>query len=299
MKKVMTLLLASVALGSLAGCKLSSSSVKDALTISAIDGLTLPSYSVNNGVYTFPLSSSAKEGVKLSGSLTNGSIVIDPGSLTDNKSFEIDLAGLSITSSSAYPIYYGGKESKLIVNVLSGSENTLTYNGTADKGAALFSENNLEIEGGGKINLLTTNAGHGFRGDDLVLAGTTDINISAIHDGIHGKTLTSSSYSGTTAITSCGSEAFDICDNDATTSTYKGAVSFGASTGTFTIGKCNDVFEVDNSFTIPSGVTISASECLSSPVTNLNAAAITVNVEGNFTVNGTALNSLSVATKAS
>jgi hypothetical protein len=49
-------------------------------------------------------------------------------------------------------------------------------------------------------------------------------------------------------------------------------VSFGASTGTYTIGKCNDVFEVDNSFTIPSGSYDHGRECASAAVTNLNAA---------------------------
>jgi hypothetical protein len=297
MKKILTLLLASAALGSLAGCKLTST--KDALTISAIDGLTLPKYTLANGVYTFPLSGSEKEGVKLSGSLSGGSIVIDPGSLSDNKSFEIDLAGVDIASSSAYPIYYGSKQSKLIVNVLSGSTNTLTYNGTAEKGAALYSENNLEVAGGGTLNLVTSKAGHGLRGDDLVLTGTNDINISAIHDGIHGKTLTCSSYSGTASIATCGSEAFDICDDDSTNNLYKGAVSFGTSSGTYAIGKCNDVFEVDNSFTIPSGVSISAANCLADPVTNLNSAAVTLSVLGSFTVNGNALATMEVATKAS
>ena len=299
MKKSFVILLASAALSSLSGCKFSASVTSDTLSINAIDGLSLPKYTLTNGVYTFPLSGSEKEGVKLSGSLTGGSIVIDPGSLSDNKSFEIDLAGLEISSSSAYPIYYGSKASKLIVNVLSGSENTLTYSGSADKGAALFSENNLEVEGGGKLNLVTEKAGHGMRGDDLALSGAGTIDIRAIHDGIHGKTLTASSYSGTTTIASCGSEAFDICDDDSTNNLYKGAVSFGASSGTFTIGKCNDVFEVDNSFQIPAGVSISASSCLSTPVTNLNSNTITVDVLGSFNVNGSALSTLSVATKAS
>jgi hypothetical protein len=169
--------------------------------------LTLPDYTVSNGVYTFPLSGSVKEGVRLSGTLSNGSIVIDPGTLSDNKSFEIDLSGVSITSSSDYPIYYGSKASKLIINALAGTTNSLTYNGTVEKGAALFSENNLDIEGSGSLALTTTKDGHGFRGDDLTLSGTTQINISAIHDGIHGKTLTSSSYSGTVAIASCGSRS--------------------------------------------------------------------------------------------
>jgi hypothetical protein len=299
MKKSLLILLASAALSSLSGCKLSASVTSDALSISAIDGLSLPNYTLKDGVYTFPLSGSEKEGMKLSGSLSGGSIVIDPGSLSDNKSFEIDLAGVDISSPSAYPIYYGSKASKLIVNILSGSENTLTYSGSADKGAALFSENNLEVLGGGKLNLVTDKAGHGMRGDDLILSGAGTIDISAIHDGIHGKTLTASSYSGVTTIASCGSEAFDICDNDSTNNLYKGAVSFGSGTGTFTIGKCNDVFEVDNSFAIPAGVNISASSCLSEAVTNLNSSSITVDVLGSFTVNGSALTTFQVATKAS
>jgi hypothetical protein len=299
MKKSHVILLSTLALGVLAGCKLSSNSVSDGLKIEAIDGLSLPEYTNASGVYTFPLSGTSKEGVKLSGSLSGGSIVIDPGSLSDNKSFEIDLAGVSLASSLDYPIYYASKESKLIVKALAGTTNTITYNGTTEKGAAIFSENNLEIAGSGTLNAVTSKAGHGLRGDDLTLSESPSINISAIHDGIHGKTLTVSSYSGVTNISSCGSEAFDICDNDDTAKTYKGAVAFGSSTSTFTIGKCNDVFEVDNSFAIPSGVSITANECASAAVTNLNVAAIDVTVNGTFKVNGTALSSYSIATKAS
>jgi hypothetical protein len=299
MNKSRVILLSALALSVLSGCKFSSNSVSDGLKIAAIDGLSLPSYTSSNGVYTFPLSGTSKEGVRLSGSLSNGSIVIDPGSLSDNKSFEIDLAGLTLSSNLDYPIYYGSKNSKLIVKALAGSSNTITYTGTTEKGAAIFSENNLDVSGGGTLNAVTSVAGHGLRGDDLTLLDSVSINISAIHDGIHGKTLTLSSYSGTTSIASCGSEAFDICDNDDTAKTYKGSVTFGTSNSNFTIGKCNDVFEVDNSFTIPSGVSITASECASAAVTNLNVSAIDVTVEGSFKVNGTSLSSFAVATKAS
>src|SRR5574344_966218 len=296
MKKSAIILLASLALSALASCKVTSTS--DALVLSAIDGLSLPSYKVKDGVYTFPLSGSSKEGVKLSGSLKEGSIVIDPGSLTDNKSFEIDLSGVSISSSSAYPIYYASTASKLIVKAVDGTVNSLTYAGTADKGAALFSENNLEIEGNGSLALTTTKAGHGARGDDLVLLDAPSLSIDAIHDGFHGKTFSATSFSGTASIAHSGSEAFDICDNDTTGTICKGAITFGSSTGKFTIGKCVDVFEADNSFSIPSGVSIVASDCTSVPVTNLNASVITVGVEGTFQVNGTALATYSVATKA-
>jgi hypothetical protein len=46
-------------------------------------------------------------------------------------------------------------------------------------------------------------------------------------------------------------------------------------------------------------VSIVAEKCSSDPVTNLNANAINVAVEGTFKVNGAALTSYSVATKAS
>ena len=108
---------------------------------------------MNVGVYAFPLSSTAKERVKLSDSFAGGSIAIGLGSLTDNKSFEIDLVGFSITSESAYPIYHGSKESKLIVDVINGSENI------------------LETEGRSQLNLLMVKAGRGFRGDDLIFGG--------------------------------------------------------------------------------------------------------------------------------
>lgn len=297
MKKSAIILLASLALSALASCKVTSTS--DALVLSAIDGLSLPTYTLKDGVYTFPLSGSSKEGVKLSGGLKEGSIVIDPGSLSDNKSFEIDLSNVSISSSSAYPIYYGSKASKLIVKAVDGTTNSLTYSGNEDKGAALYSENNLEIEGNGSLSLATTKAGHGARGDDLVLLDAPSLSLSAIHDGFHGKTFTASSFSGSAAIANSGSEAFDICDNDETGTVCKGAITFGASTGQFTIGQCVDVFEADNSFSIPSGVSIVAEKCSSDPVTNLNANAINVAVEGTFKVNGAALTSYSVATKAS
>jgi len=266
--------------------------------IGSISGLTLPTYTYNSGTYTFALDGVNKTGALLSGELS-GNIVIDPGTLTDNQYMELDLNGVTITSSSAAPIYYKSEESKVVVKAQKGTTNTLTYSGTSTKLASILSENNIEIGGKGTLNLVS--GGHGVKGDDITLSSATAISIDAGNDGIHGHSLIASAFTGTLAMGTIASQAFDINDVDDTALTYEGSIAFLPATSTdvasITIASCANVFQIDNSFTVSAGVSIVATTVTGLVIENLNPSSIDLTVDGSFTANGTAVLTQTIAGK--
>jgi hypothetical protein len=144
------------------------------LTIAAIDDATpLPAYTYSAGVYTFSLQETVVTGVSLSGTLDDGYILIDAGTLTDNAAMELDLNGVTIDSAVSAPIYYASSNSKLIISAKKGTTNTLAYSGTDTGVAALRSKNNLEIKGKGTLSL-NGGVGHGIKCDDLTLSSATN-----------------------------------------------------------------------------------------------------------------------------
>ena len=281
------------------GCAFSaSSSATDTLTIASCGSLAMPSYKKNGNAYIFVPSATEKTGVTLSGRF-DGYLEVDGTSLSDHKSVEFDLNGVTLTANEKPTLYFNSLNSKMIVNVLKGSSNSITYNGTGDKLGAIFSENNLDITGDGSLSVTTT-MGHAFRGDDLTFSGSSTIDLSAGHDGVHGKTLTMTNYGGALTMGTVGSEAFDVCDDDSASGTYSGFVKFPTSTTyapVIKIEKCLSVIEADNSFSVTSPMTISCVKTTGSLIENINKSPITMTVEGNFTANGEKITTQEIATK--
>ena len=118
----------------------------------------------------------------ISGTLDDGSVVID---VPDDAKPHIVLKGASITSSDSAALYINNAD-KVFVTLAEGTENTLANGGSfesADDGVdgALFSRDDLTINGCGALSV-SSPAGHGIVcKDDLVLTGGSYDIDSAYH----------------------------------------------------------------------------------------------------------------------
>lgn len=128
---------------------------------------------------------------QISGSLDDGQIIVDTA---DAENVTLILAGVDITSQSSAPIY-AANAGKVIINLAKGSENIVTDSDTylvldesGEPNAAVFSKDDLTINGEG---VLTVNANYenGIASkDDLKITGGA-ITVNAVNDGIKGRDL--------------------------------------------------------------------------------------------------------------
>ena len=126
---------------------------------------------------------------QISGTLTDGKIIVDT---TDTENVILVLAGVDITSQSSAPIYAANAE-KVILTLAAGSENIVTDGDTClalDEGgepnAAIFSKDDLTINGEGTLTV-NANYNNGIASkDDLKITGG-NITVIAANDGIKGK----------------------------------------------------------------------------------------------------------------
>lgn len=127
---------------------------------------------------------------RLSGTLDDGQIVVDS---EDQAPVQLILAGVSITSATSAPIYIKQAGSAEIV-LADGTENTLAdaanyVYASADQdepNAALFSDDDLTIFGGGSLTVVASyNDGIASKDGLTILGGT--ITVTAADDGIRGK----------------------------------------------------------------------------------------------------------------
>lgn len=128
----------------------------------------------------------------LDGNLSDGQVVVDT---EDAGSVRIILNDVSITSSTSAPIFVKQAD-KVILSLEEGTENTLTdaatyvyKDGVTDEPeAAIFSKDNLTINGAGSL-IVNGNYHDGISSrDDLLITGGT-IEVSAADDGIVGRDL--------------------------------------------------------------------------------------------------------------
>ncbi len=119
----------------------------------------------------------------LSGSLTDGSLVVEA---PDTAKVQIVLAGADITSKTSAALYIKQAD-KVFVTLAKGTENTLANGGSfvsVDENnidGALFSKQDLTLNGAGKLTV-TSPAGHGIVcKDDLVITGGEYVVNSASH----------------------------------------------------------------------------------------------------------------------
>lgn len=147
-----------------------------------VDGLGV---GVNGSIATI----TAAGTYEISGTLNDGQILVDVAS-TDLVT--LVLAGADITSSTSAPIFITNAD-KVVITLAEGSQNTLTDGPTyisldesGEPNAALFSKDDLTINGTGALTVNANfNNGIGSK-DDLKITGGT-ITVNAVNDGIKGK----------------------------------------------------------------------------------------------------------------
>ncbi len=127
---------------------------------------------------------------RISGTLDDGQIIVDT---QDEETVYLVLDGVDITSSTSAPIYVSNAE-KTVITLADGTENAVTDGASyvfedADSDepdAAVFSEDDLTINGGGSLTV-NANYNNGITSkDDLKITGGT-ITVNAVNDGIKGR----------------------------------------------------------------------------------------------------------------
>jgi len=126
---------------------------------------------------------------QISGTLNDGQIIVDT---TDAENVTLILAGVDITSLSSAPIYVANAE-KVIITLAEGSENIVTdgysylaLDESGEPNAAIFSKDDLTINGEGTLTV-NANYNNGIASkDDLKITGGTII-VNAVNDGLKGK----------------------------------------------------------------------------------------------------------------
>lgn len=184
----------------------------------------------------------------LSGTLTNGQIIVNAG---EKDKVKLVLNGASISCSDNAPIY-AKQAKKLIISLAEGTVNTITDGGkyaesSAENApdAAVFSQNNLTINGSGSLTV-KANAADGIGAkDDLVITGGK-ITVTAGNDGLSGRD--SIAINGGTFAIKAGGEGLQS-NND--TDTDKGWISIDG--GSFAITAAKDGIQAETQLQITSG----------------------------------------------
>jgi hypothetical protein len=127
---------------------------------------------------------------RISGTLDDGQIIVDT---QDEDTVYLVLDGVDITSSTSAPIYVRNAE-KTVITLADGSENYVTDGASYvledaesdEPDAAVFSKDDLTINGGGSLTV-NANYNDGITSrDDLKITGV-NITLNAVNDGIKGR----------------------------------------------------------------------------------------------------------------
>lgn len=144
----------------------------------------------------------------ISGTLSNGQIIVDTDS---SEKVKLVLNGVDITCQDAPPIYIINAQKKVVIELANDSINMVedgaVYSDVSEDApsAAIFSKEDLDIDGSGTL-YVTGNYSKGiFSKDDLSIEGGTII-VSSVDDGIRGKD--SIEMSGGTVTINAGADGF-------------------------------------------------------------------------------------------
>ena len=155
------------------------------IDLSDIEGLALANaYELDGDLYLI-----SKGTYVLSGSLEEGKrIIVD----ADAAKIQIVLDGVTVTTEDRAGIYVKDAD-KVFLTLAEGTENTITVTGelneedtAADIDAALFSQDDLTINGSGALTVTAPSTGGIKSKDDLVITGGT-ISVTAGGNGITGR----------------------------------------------------------------------------------------------------------------
>ncbi len=112
----------------------------------------------------------------ISGTLADGNIIV-----STKEKVKLRLDGVSITSSEN-PCIFVEEADKAYITLTEGTENFL--NAKNSENSAIYSKDNLEIKGNGKLSIYAL-MGHGIKASDNLSIENGDITINASNDGIH------------------------------------------------------------------------------------------------------------------
>jgi len=203
----------------------------------------------------------------LSGTLSDGQIVVDAGK---EDTVKIVLNGADLKSSNSAPIY-SKQSKKTIITLAKGTSNKIedavSYDyaeGEDEPDAAIFSQDDLTINGSGSLSV-TGNFNNGIGSkDDLVITGG-NITINSANDALRGRDSIAIK-SGTFTIDAGGDGLQSNNDEDV----EKGWISIDG--GAFKITAESDGIQATTSLVINSG-TIDIAKCYE----GLEGANVTVN----------------------
>ncbi len=127
----------------------------------------------------------------ISGSLTNGQIVVD---CDDDGTIYLQLDGISIINQSGSPFFISSAD-EISIELMSGSSNYLedtdednyTFeDGEDEPDAALFSKKNLTINGSGSLTVVG-NFNEAIKSKDGLTISAATLDVTSVDDGIQGK----------------------------------------------------------------------------------------------------------------
>lgn len=126
----------------------------------------------------------------ISGTLNNGQILVDT---QEEGTIHLVLNGAAISNATSAPIYIRSAD-KAVITLADGTQNYVTdgsaytYDDAAEEepNAAIFSKDDLTINGGGALTV-TANFNDGITSKDDLKITSGSITVSAVNDGIRGK----------------------------------------------------------------------------------------------------------------
>jgi len=185
----------------------------------------------------------------ISGTLTNGQIIVNTA---DAEEVILILNGVNISNSTTAPVYVVSGE-KIILSLADNTQNYVTDGSsyifpdaeTDEPDAAIFSKDDLRIEGNGSLTV-TGNYSDGIAGKDgLVITGGT-ISVTSADDGIRGRDWLIVK-DGNITVNAKGDGLKSTNDED----TAKGYVSI--ENGTFNITAAGDGIQAETNAVISGG----------------------------------------------
>lgn len=185
----------------------------------------------------------------LSGTLTAGQVVVDAGK---EDTVRLILNGVSITCANSAPLY-AKKAAKTILTLADGTQNALTDGAsytfpdaeTDEPSAAVFSKNDLTINGGGTLTV-TGQYNNGIASKDVLTITGGTIRVTAAGDGLRGKDGVAI-QNGTFTIDAGTDGIKSTNDTDAD----KGWISLDG--GTYSITAANDGVQAETVLQIAAG----------------------------------------------
>lgn len=237
----------------------------------SLDGTTARAASDSVSVSGSTVTISGAGTYVLSGSLDNGSVIVDA-----DKEAEVQLIlnGVSITSDDFAAVYVAQAD-KVTVTLAEGTVNTLLNGGSfiaideSNVDAVIFSRDDLELEGAGTL-IITSPAGHGIVGKDDLTVSDGNYEISAADTAI--KANDSLEIAGGSFTLTAGADGLHAENND---DESLGSIYIGG--GSFSINAGDDGVHATTVLQIDGGTfQITAAEGLEATCITINGGDISI-----------------------